>query len=87
MHIITVCLLNLHEDERMKSRNWKPVAWLPVYDESRDTRPRTGFDSTSARNIRLYHACGLNFLTDGLSALATQLRSLGRMGTLAGLVY
>jgi hypothetical protein len=29
---------------------------------------------------------GLNFLTDGLSALATQLRSLGRMGTLAGLV-
>jgi hypothetical protein len=27
---------------------------------------------------------GLNFLTNGLSALATQLRSLGRMGTLAG---
>jgi hypothetical protein len=30
MHIITVCLLNLHEDERMKPRNWKPVAWLPA---------------------------------------------------------
>jgi hypothetical protein len=46
----------------MKPRNWKPVAWLPVYDESRDTRPRTGFDSTSARMIRLYHACWSEFL-------------------------
>ena len=62
MRIIAVCLLNLHEDERMKPRNWKPVAWLPVYDESRDTRPRTGFDSTSARKIRLYHACWIEFL-------------------------
>jgi hypothetical protein len=62
MHIFTVCLLNLHEDERMKPRNWKPVEWLPVYNESRDTRPRTGFDSASARKIRLYHACWIEFL-------------------------
>ncbi len=53
----SVCLLNLHEDERTKPRNWIPVGWIPVYDESRDTRPGQGFDSTSARKFRLYHQC------------------------------
>ena len=55
-------LLNLHEDERMKPRNWIPVGWIPVYDESRDKRPGQGFDSTSARKIRLYHQCWIEFL-------------------------
>ena len=62
MHIIAVCLLNLHEEERMKPKNWVPVGWLPVYDESRDSRKKTGFDSTSARKVRLYHACWIEFL-------------------------
>ena len=57
-----MCLLNLHEDERLKPRNWVPVGWIPVYDESRDTRPDRGFDSTSARTYRLYHACWIEFL-------------------------
>jgi hypothetical protein len=57
-----VSLLNLHEDERMKPRNWIPVGWIPVYDESRDKRPIRGFDSTSARKIRLYHQCWIEFL-------------------------
>ena len=62
IHYFVVCLLNLHEDERNKPRNWVPVGWLPVYDESRDRRPGTGFDSTSARKIRLYHQCWIEFL-------------------------
>jgi hypothetical protein len=57
-----VCLLNLHEDERNKPRNWIPVGWLPVYDESRDKRPGKGYESTSARKIRLYHQCWTEFL-------------------------
>jgi hypothetical protein len=62
IHISTVCLLNLHEDERMKPRNWIPVGWIPVYDESRDKRPTRGFESTSARKVRLYHQCWIEFL-------------------------
>ena len=62
MSVLTVCLLNLHEDERLKPRNWVPVGWIPVYDESRDSRPDTGFDSTSARKYLLYHACWIEFL-------------------------
>jgi hypothetical protein len=57
-----VCLLNLNEDERTKSRNWIPVGWIPVYDESRDKRPGQGFDSTSDRKFRLYHQCWIEFL-------------------------
>ena len=52
----------MHEDERLKPRNWVPVGRLPVYDESRDTRPRTGFDSSAARKIPLYHAYWIEFL-------------------------
>jgi hypothetical protein len=55
-------LLNLQEEERMKTKNWVPVGWLPVYDESRDLRKTKGFDSTPARKIRLYHACWIEFL-------------------------
>ena len=46
----------------MKPRNWIPVGWIPCYDESRDKRRKTGFESTSARKIRLYHQCWLEFL-------------------------
>jgi hypothetical protein len=52
----------LHEDERTKPRNWIPVGWIPVYDESRDKRPGKGFDSTSAPKFRLYHQCWIEFL-------------------------
>ena len=62
MYVISVCLLNLHEDERNKPRNWVPVGWIPVYDESRDERPGQGFNSTSARKLRLYHQCWIEFL-------------------------
>jgi hypothetical protein len=41
--IITVCLLNLHKDERMK-----PKTGTVEYDESRDLGGEKGFDSTSA---------------------------------------
>ncbi len=46
-----VCLLNLHEDERTKPRNWIPVGWIPVYDESRDKRPNKGFDTSPQISI------------------------------------
>ena len=39
-----------------------PVGWLPIYDDSRDTRPDRGFDSSTARKVRLYHACWIEFL-------------------------
>ena len=61
-YFIAVCLLNLHEDERMKPKNWIPVGWIPCYDESRDKRKKTGFESTSARKVRLYHQCWIEFL-------------------------
>ena len=57
-----MCLLNLHEEERTKPRNWVPVGWIPVYDDSRDKRPGRGFDAASARKIRLYHQCWIEFL-------------------------
>jgi hypothetical protein len=47
---------------RNQKRNWIPVGWIPVYDESRDKRPGKGFYSTSARKIRLYHQCWIEFL-------------------------
>jgi len=58
----TVSLLNLHEDERSKPSSWIPVAWLPIYDDKRDKRPGTGFTSSSARKMRLYHQCWIEFL-------------------------
>jgi hypothetical protein len=56
-------VLNLHEDDRNKPRNWVPVGWIPLYDDSRDKRPGhwQGFDSTSARKIRLCHQCWIEF--------------------------
>ncbi len=59
---IRVSLLNLHEEERNKPRNWVPVGWIPVYDDSRDKRPGRGFDAASARKIRLYHQCWIEIL-------------------------
>lgn len=58
----TVSLLNLHEDERSKPSAWMPVGWLPVYNEERDHRPGTGYESASARKHRLYHRCWVEFL-------------------------
>ena len=60
--IITVSLLNLHEDERSKPGAWIPVRWIPIYNEKYDSRPRTGFHSASARKMRLYHQCWIEFL-------------------------
>ena len=86
MHSIAVCLLNLHEDERMKPKNWVPVGWLPVYDESRDTRPGKGFDSTSARKYRLYHACWIEFLDRWAERTKDPILTSWPTGRLAGLV-
>ncbi len=51
--IIVVRLLNLHEDERTKPRNWMPVGWLCVYEDSTDSRPGTAYESGSAGKARL----------------------------------
>ena len=55
-------LLNLHDDERSKPSAWIPVGWLPIYDDKRDKRPKKGYHGTSARKIRLYHRCWIEFL-------------------------
>ena len=58
-----MCLLNLHEDERSKPSAWIPVGWLPVHNEKRaSSRPGSGFHSPSARKMRLYHQCWIEFL-------------------------
>ncbi len=46
----------------MKPRNWIPVGWIPCYNDSRDNRPGKGFESKSARKIRVYHQCWIEFL-------------------------
>ena len=57
------CILNLHESERRKPKNWIPIAWLPIYDEEKARkRPTQGYESVSARNMRLYHDCWRNIL-------------------------
>ena len=39
------------------------MGWIPVYDECRDKRPATGFNSTfDSTKYRLYHACWIEFL-------------------------
>ncbi len=65
-------LLNFHEKECTKPRNWVPVGLLPVYDESRDKRPGTGYKSTSARKIRLYPQCWTSFLDGWAESLRTK---------------
>ena len=50
-------LLNIHEDVRSKPCSWTVIAWLPVIDEEKSTRPTQGYDSDAARNVRLFHAC------------------------------
>ena len=56
------CPLNLHESERRKPENWTPIAWFPIYDEKRSTRPTQGYDCDAARNMRLFHDCWRNVL-------------------------
>ena len=60
----SVCLLNLHEDERSKPCAWIPVGWLPVYidDRAKKLRPGKGYESIAARKTRLYHRCWIEFL-------------------------
>ena len=57
-----MCILNLHEEERSKPCAWIPVGWLPVYDESRDTRPCYGLEGSRARKMQLYHQAWTEFL-------------------------
>ena len=62
--ILPGSLLNVHDDERMKSENWIPLGWLPIIDETRTLRPRKGYQSEPARNTRLFHECWKAFLSN-----------------------
>lgn len=46
----------------MKPENWFPVAWMPIYDPSKSKRPSQGYESDSARAMRLFHDCWRHFL-------------------------
>lgn len=60
---VYACVLNLHESERRKPKNWIPIAWLPIYDEEKGKkRPSQGYESHAARNMRLYHDCWRHIL-------------------------
>ena len=55
--IITVSILNLHEDERQKPENWIPIGWMPIYDDKQSKRPTQGYEADPARKARLFHDC------------------------------
>ena len=59
--VITVTLLNLHEEERSKPSAWIPVpgpAWIPNYDKEIATeRHNSGFDSRVVRKLEIFHSC------------------------------
>jgi len=63
LDVLAECVLNLHESERRKPKNWVPIAWLPIYDDAKSSkRPTQGYQSASARNMRLYHDCWRHIL-------------------------
>jgi hypothetical protein len=57
--LISVSVLNLHEDERQKPENWILIGWMPCFDDkkARTLRPGQGYESCNARKIRLFHFC------------------------------
>jgi hypothetical protein len=59
--LISVSVLNLHEDERQKPENWIPIGWMPCFDDekARTLRPGQGYhdESCNARKHRLFHDC------------------------------
>ena len=57
--LLSVSILNLHEDERQKPENWIPIGWMPCFDDekARTLRPGQGYESCNARKNRLFHDC------------------------------
>ena len=55
-------LLNIKEDFRSKPTSWYAVGWMPIIDEDKSHRPGQGYDSDSARNLRVHHECLRHFL-------------------------
>lgn len=64
-------VLNLHEDVRTTAQAWAVVAWIPVYDEKKSTRPQGGINGDTARIVRLYHDCWRLLLGDWNQRAAT----------------
>ena len=59
---VSESLLNIKEDIRAKPSSWYAVGWMPIIDEEKSHRPGQGYDSDSARNMRVYHECWRHFL-------------------------
>ena len=61
----TVCMLNLHEDERSKPAHWIPVGWIPHYDpELAVGRKYQGIEGHQCRQNEIFHACFRALLTE-----------------------
>jgi hypothetical protein len=62
--LISVSVLNLHEEERQKPENWIPIGWIPCFDDekARCFRPGQGYESCNARKNRLFHYCFCHLL-------------------------
>jgi len=55
-HIIfSESLFKIHED--VLQDHWIPIVFFPIYNQERSTRPTQGYESDSARTMRLYHEC------------------------------
>jgi len=54
--LLAGCLLNFHEGVRTQATSWIPFAWMPVYDDKlAPNRDKAGFESHTARRVRLEH--------------------------------
>ena len=54
--LLAGCLLNFHEGVRTQATSWIPFAWMPAYDDKlAPNRDKAGFESHTARRVRLEH--------------------------------
>jgi hypothetical protein len=54
--LLAGCLLNFHEGVRTQATSWIPFAWMPAYDDQlAPNRDKAGFESHTARRVRLEH--------------------------------
>ena len=48
-------------DYRAQPSSWYAVGWVPI-DEDKSDRPKSGYDSAGARNMRIHQECWRHLL-------------------------
>ncbi len=54
--LISVSVLNLHEDERQKPEHWIPIGRMPCFDDdkAKTLRPGQGYETCNARKLSCF---------------------------------